>query len=69
MLQEKLEALQERIAELQKSQKYMRAMVGEWQSRIAKSPSGEKAFLLHSLNGAPVPTTVIREPLRRRKQK
>ncbi|MGZ5178243.1 MAG: heavy metal-responsive transcriptional regulator [Burkholderiales bacterium] len=69
MLQEKLEALQERIAELQQTQKYMESMVSEWRLRIAQSQSGEKAFLLHSLNGAPAPVTEIRESLRRKKRK
>ncbi|MGA8087911.1 MAG: heavy metal-responsive transcriptional regulator [Terracidiphilus sp.] len=69
MLQEKLDALHERIAELQQTQKYMEAMVSEWRSRIAQSRSGEKAFLLHSLSAAPVPATAIREPLRRKKRK
>lgn len=66
MLQEKLNALQERIAELQQTQMYMESMVNEWRSRIAQSQSGEKAFLLRSLN-APAPATKIREPLRRKK--
>ena len=67
MLQEKLDALQQRIAELQQTQKYMESMVSDWRSRVARSQSGEKAFLLHSLNGAPASATPIREPLRRKK--
>ena len=69
MLEEKLDLLRQRIAELQQTQNYMESMVIEWRSRIAHSPSGEKAFLLHSLNGAAIPTTTTREPLRRKKQK
>jgi len=69
MLQKKLDVLQQRIAELQKTQKYMESMVNAWRSRIALSQSGEKAFLLRSLDGAPVPATAIREPLRSRKRK
>jgi MerR family copper efflux transcriptional regulator len=67
MLQEKLDALQQRIAELQQTQKYMESMVSDWRSRIAQSQSGEKAFLLRSLNDAPAPATATREPLRRKK--
>lgn len=69
MLQEKLETLQERIAELQQTQKFMESMVSEWSSRLALSQSGEKAFLLRSLNGAPTPATEIREPLGRKRLK
>lgn len=69
MLQEKLNALQERIAELQQTQEYMESMVSEWRSRIAQSQSGQKAFLLHSLSGSPAPTTAIQEPLRRTKRR
>jgi MerR family transcriptional regulator, copper efflux regulator len=69
MLEEKLNLLQEHIAELRQTQKYMESMVSEWRSRIAQCQSGEKAFLLHSLNGSPVPTAAIREPLRRKKQR
>jgi MerR family transcriptional regulator, copper efflux regulator len=68
MLQEKLEALQERIAELQQTQNYMESMVKDWRSRIAQGQSGEKAFLLRSLNGQ-TPANAIREPLRREKRK
>jgi hypothetical protein len=67
MLKEKLDALQQRISELQQTQKCMESMVSDWRSRVARSQSGEKAFLLHSLNGAPVTSTAIREPLRRKK--
>jgi DNA-binding transcriptional MerR regulator len=69
MLQEKLEALQARIAELQQTQKYMESMVSEWRSRITQHQSGENAFLLRSLNGARTPATGIGEPLRRKKPK
>lgn len=68
MLEEKLEALQEHIAELHQTQKYVESMVSEWRSRIAQSQSGEKAFLLRSLSTAPAPATAIREPLRRKKR-
>ncbi len=69
MLEEKLNLLQEHIAELQQTQNYMESMVSEWRSRIAQSQSGEKAFLLRSLNGAPAPATTTREPLRRKKRR
>jgi MerR family transcriptional regulator, copper efflux regulator len=68
MLQEKLGALQERIAELQQTQNFMESMVSDWRSRIAQGQSGEKAFLLRSLNGQ-TPANAIREPLRREKRK
>jgi hypothetical protein len=69
MLQEKLNALQEHIAELQQTQEYMEAMVSQWRSRIAESRSGEKASLLLSLSAAPVPTTAMQEPLRRKRRR
>ena len=69
MLQEKLNALQEHIAELQQTQEYMEAMVSQWRSRIAESRSGEKASLLLLLSAAPVPTTAIQEPLRRKRRR
>jgi MerR family copper efflux transcriptional regulator len=69
MLQEKLDALQERIAELQQTQKYMESMVSEWRSRIAQSQPGEKVFLLRSLNGALAKATALHEPLRRKKRR
>jgi DNA-binding transcriptional MerR regulator len=69
MLEKKLHVLQERIAELQQTQRYMESMVSEWRARISQSQSGEKAFLLRSLNGAPAPATVSREPLRRKKRR
>jgi hypothetical protein len=47
----------------------MEAMVSDWRLRVARNQPGEKAFLLHSLNGAPAPATAIREPLRRKKQR
>jgi hypothetical protein len=68
MLQEKLDALQQRIAELQQTQNYMESMVSEWHSLVARSQPGEMAFLLRSLNGAPAPATAIREPLKRKNQ-
>lgn len=69
MLEKKLHVLQERIAELQQTQRYMESMVSEGRARISQSQSGEKAFLLRSLNGAPAPATVSREPLRRKKRR
>ncbi len=66
LLQEKLDALQEHITELQQTQKYMESMVGEWRDRVAQGQPGEKVFLLRSLKGAPAPATAIRKPLRRR---
>jgi len=69
MLQEKLDALQQRIAELQQTEKYMESMVSDWRLRVARRQSGEKAFLLRSLNSVPAPSTAIREPLRRKKQR
>jgi len=66
MLQEKLDALQERIAELHQTERYMKTMMSEWRLRITQSQAGEKAFLLRSLNSTPAPASAIREPLRRK---
>jgi DNA-binding transcriptional MerR regulator len=67
MLEQKLNALQERIAQLVETQRYMQALVGEWRSKIEKTHVGKRAFLLHTLNGEVA--AAVEKVVRRRNQR
>jgi MerR family copper efflux transcriptional regulator len=67
MLRQKLDVLADRIAELQKTQKYMQSLTREWSSRLSQTPLGSKAFLLRSLGAKPAPRKRVRPELKGRK--
>jgi DNA-binding transcriptional MerR regulator len=69
MLEEKLETLQQRIAELQQTQQYMESIAGEWRSRVKQTGSGKRALLLHSLKDAGQSSSRIWNQLRRKEQR
>ena len=49
LAQQKLHSLDQQIAELRRTQGYMRRLVREWKQKLRRTPAGRKAMLLHSL--------------------
>jgi DNA-binding transcriptional MerR regulator len=55
LAEQKLQSLAQQIQELRRTQRYMRQLVREWRAKIALTPPGTKAMLLHSLVTKPAP--------------
>lgn len=53
LTEEKLRSLDRQIAELRRTQAYMRKLVREWRRKLKNTPPGSKALLLHSLVDTP----------------
>jgi len=49
LTEEKLRSLSQQIAELRRTQAYMRKLVRDWRKKLQQTPHGSKAMLLHSL--------------------
>jgi len=69
LTEEKLRRLNREIEDLQGTQRYMQGLVREWRTKLeqygAKTPSGCKALLLHSLTDQKLPSHATR-PFKRR---
>ena len=65
LTEEKLRIVGEQIQELQRTQDYMRELVRDWREKLARTPPGCKAMLLHSLVDRPK-TKATQENLKRR---
>jgi MerR family transcriptional regulator, copper efflux regulator len=68
LAEEKLRALEQRIQELHRTQRYMRQLVRQWRVKLAHTAAGDKAMLLHSLADNSVPRAKPVDNFRRRKK-
>jgi len=64
LAEQRLQALDQQIAELQRSRKYMKTLVRQWRARLARTQPGAPAMLLHSLVDSAAPA--IKKPLRKK---
>jgi DNA-binding transcriptional MerR regulator len=53
LAEEKLRSLDRQIEELRRTQVYMEKLIREWSRKLAQSPPGSRALLLHSLVDTP----------------
>ncbi len=49
----KLTALNDRISQLRRTERYLRRLVRDWRSRLSRTSRGKKAHLLQTLAGKP----------------
>ena len=65
LAEQKLQSLEQQIAELQQTKSYMKTLVRQWRARLAKTKPGGRALLLHSLvdNAAPALRKSLRKKL------
>lgn len=68
LTKEKLQALDQRILELRRAQRYMRELVHQWQEQLSHTAPGQRAMLLASLADKPTMRAKSSENLKRRKQ-
>jgi DNA-binding transcriptional MerR regulator len=57
LTEKKLQCLEQQISDLRRTRRYMRQIVRQWRSQLARTSSGTRAMLLHNLvnNPAQVP--------------
>jgi len=53
LTEKKLQSLNQQIAELRRTQAYMRKLVRAWKGKLKQTPPGSRAMLLHSLEDTP----------------
>jgi DNA-binding transcriptional MerR regulator len=66
LAQEKLNRISDDIKALRETERYLRRVLSEWESRLHEAGPGEKSHLLYSLSKAPLRHAVVKR-LRGRK--
>lgn len=67
LTEEKLHNLGEQIEQLRQTQRYMRQLVRQWRTRLARTKPGDRAMLLHSLTDQPLPAIKSTRTFKKRK--
>jgi len=66
LTEEKLRHLEQQIAEMRRTQRYMKQLVRQWRTKLSQTAPGSKALLLNSLvDGAPASKKTTRTFTRR----
>jgi len=68
MTEEKLCSLERQIQDLRRTQRYIRQLVRDWRSQLARTAPGKKALLLQSFDGKGMPRPASADNLKRRKK-
>jgi MerR family transcriptional regulator, copper efflux regulator len=67
MTEEKLRTLEQQIQDLRRTRRYMLQLVRQWRAKLARTATGTKAMLLHSLTDRPGARARSVDNFRRRK--